>query len=101
MGRRNYDNEKENEEILITRAKIFIPLALLWGAMIMLTILSKMQFQLDKLKFVEGKNMKTNNLLKTTKDVLDMLDLFYANIHLNKKLKKENRHKNTKQHGKD
>ncbi len=27
-----------------TRAKIFIPLALLWGVMIMLTILSKMQF---------------------------------------------------------
>lgn len=44
MGKRNYDNEKENEEIRLTRAKIFIPLALLWGVMIMLTILSKMQF---------------------------------------------------------
>ena len=40
--------------------------------------------------------MNKNHQMKTTKDVMDMLDLFYANIHLYKKLRKENKHKNTK-----
>ena len=38
MGRRNYDNEKENEEIHSIRAKVFTPLALLWGAMIIQSV---------------------------------------------------------------
>ena len=32
--------------------------------------------------------------MKTINDIFEMLDLFYANIHLNKKLRKDNKHEN-------
>lgn len=33
--------------------------------------------------------------MKTINDIFEMLDLFYANIHLNKKLRKDKKHENS------
>lgn len=33
--------------------------------------------------------------MKTINDIFEMLDLFYANIHLNNKLRKDKKHENS------
>ena len=34
--------------------------------------------------------------MKTINDIFEMLDIFYANIHLFKKLRKDNKHENNR-----
>lgn len=34
--------------------------------------------------------------MKTINDIFEMLDLFYANIHLNKKLRKDKKHEDNR-----